>query len=314
MITTIGSLVELIPCVFKTEKNSVIDKIFMESGQLHGVVVVDQKRPIALISRVYFYEKIGTQYGYDLYMNRNVELLIEKRPLIADYNEPITKVSKLAMEREENELYDYVVVTRNGEFIGVVSIRSLLIKFAEIQTEIAVFSNPLTGFPGNIIIQHKLKSSVEDGKFSVLYIDLDHFKTYNDTYGFKKGDELLQETANILKRNIMSENEFIGHIGGDDFIIILNHWDYHDICNRVIRDFDDKLRDFYNKEDLNNQYVIAENRNGKIGKIPLVTLSIAVACNQFHHFNNVEDVIKETTRLKKICKSNNHSCYYANVI
>lgn len=314
MITFIGEMVEMIPCISKTEKNQMVDRIFTENENLHGVVVLDQHKPIAFISRTLFYQKIGTLYGYNLYMGRTVELLIQKKPLIVDYMDPITKVSKLAMNRAEDELYDNVIVIKNDRFYGVVSIRSLLMKFAEIQTEMAIFLNPLTGLPGNPIIQQTLKNCLQNGEFSVLYIDLDHFKAYNDTYGFKKGDDFIQATAHILMKNITDENGFVGHIGGDDFIIILGHYEYEKICDQIIQDFNEILDNFYLKEHLLRQFIMAENRYGKLEKIPLVSISIAVVTNQDHHFNNVEDVIVETTRLKKICKSNSYSCYYANVM
>src|SRR5690606_2262947 len=98
---------------------------------------------------------------------------------------------KLAMQRTEEDLYDDVIVIQNGEFFGVVSIRALLMKFVEIQVEFASFLNPLSNLPGNHLIDQKLNESLDYPQFSILYFDLDFFKTYNDIYGFNKGDKVL---------------------------------------------------------------------------------------------------------------------------
>ncbi|WP_245947181.1 GGDEF domain-containing protein [Bacillus taeanensis] len=245
-------------------------------------------------------------------MEREIDLLMNVDPLIVDYYETITTVSQLAMNRNEEEIYDYVIVTKNEAYYGVVSIRNLLMKFAEVQAEMASFMNPLTGLPGNHVIDEKLNQTIQQKQFSVLYIDLDQFKAYNDTYGFKKGDAIIQETARILKENIAHLGCFVGHIGGDDFIAILNDCEYETLCSAVIKDFDEAVKRFYNKEHLKQQYIIAENRSGQIERIPFLSLSIAVVSNQNCSFNSIEEVVNEATRIKKLCKMQKQSCYEVN--
>lgn len=312
MITKVGDLTESVPCVSIETKNHQVDELFKTNSTLQGIVVLNNNHPIALITRSQFYQKIGTLYGYNLYMGRQIDLLTKNDPLIVDYFETITKVSHLAMHRNEENLYDYVIVTKDSLFNGVISIRNLLIKFAEIQTKMATFLNPLTGLPGNHMIELKLKEMLLLKKFSVLYIDLDHFKAYNDTYGFKKGDALLQATAKFFKQYFDHPPSFLGHIGGDDFIAILNHYHIHPLCREIVSEFDQLIKNFYSKEHLEQKYVIAENRYGNIEKIPLVSISIAAVTDSTQHFLTVEEIIDEATRLKKICKSNPNSCYFVN--
>lgn len=313
MVAYVGDIVEQVPCVSLNELNSTVDKLFNENTRIQGVVVINNEVPVSLISKTYFYQKIGTQYGYHLYMGKSIELLVSTDSLMVDYFHSVTEVCKLAMEREEQNRYDYVIVTKENKYIGVVSIEKLLMKLVEVQVEFASFLNPLTRLPGNHSIEEKLKEIIRQEKFSILYFDLDHFKAYNDTYGFKKGDALLQSTAELLKRYYTNKGSFLGHIGGDDFIAVV---DYHDIlsdCESLIKDFEKMVKEFYSSPHLSQQYVIGENRQGIIEKIPLVSLSIAIVTNQNQTFKDVEELVEYAASVKRICKGVRGSCYTINI-
>jgi len=236
-------------------------------------------------------------------MGRAIGLVMNSEPLVVDYAEQITDVSIQAMNRNEEELYDLVLVTSAGGLMGAVSIRRLLLAVADIRAEMAIFLNPLTGLPGNRIIDERLQQLLQLDEFSVLYIDLDHFKSYNDSYGFKMGDQLIQATANLLRKHFMFPDTFLGHIGGDDFITILHHHNFREIGEQVLAGFEQMKRDFYNADDLSNDYVMGEGRSGTLGRIPLVSVSIAVVSNMLRKYEKIEDIVSEATRVKKICKS-----------
>lgn len=313
MISQIGEIADLIPHVPQDTKCEHVNQIFKENPQLQGVVVIRQdSSQLSLVMRARFYQTMGTLYGYNIYMGRPIELIMKQGPLVVEYGHSIIEVSKLAMNRPEEELYDYVIVTRNDEFYGVVSIRNLLLNFAEIQTQMATFLNPLTGLPGNLSIREKLKQALEWEQFSMLYIDLDNFKAYNDIYGFSAGDKLIQATATILKGFIYQPDSFIGHIGGDDFVAIVNHHDYRHLSQSIIEHFEDMIGSFYSDIHLRQQYVLTENRGGEMEKFPLVGISIAVVTNEWRRFESEEEIVNESTRIKKRCKAVKHSCYYTN--
>ncbi|WP_367073443.1 GGDEF domain-containing protein [Paenibacillus pabuli] len=258
---------------------------------------------VSLMMRARFFQQIGTQYGYNLYMGRPVELVVNVRALVVDYSELITDVSVQAMNRAEEELYDLVLITSENRLVGAVSIRRLLLAVADVRAEMAIFMNPLTGLPGNRIIDDRLHQTLQLGQFSVLYIDLDYFKSYNDSYGFKMGDQLIQATANLLRQYFVFPESFLGHIGGDDFIAILNHHDFRQVSEEVIAGFEKIKRTFYNQEDLDNQFVLGEGRSGVHQPIPLVSVSIAVVTNASQEYEGIDQIVKEATRIKKVCKS-----------
>ncbi|MFD1706130.1 GGDEF domain-containing protein [Siminovitchia sediminis] len=312
MAAHVGEIVESVPSISVQVKNQEVDRIFSGNPTLQGIVILDNDLPVGLLTRALFYQKMGTLYGYHLYMNKAVELLPLKDPLITDYNQPITEVSKLAMKRKEEDLYDYVIVTKNRRYCGIASIQKLLLKLADIQAEIASFLNPLTGLPGNHMIEAKLKEILHKDQFSVLYIDLDHFKAYNDTYGFKRGDDLLKTIGELLKKVLHQDQAFLGHIGGDDFVAILPHYYYEWICRSIIEEFNKIISSFYHPIHLSQKYVFAENRLGIKEKISIVSVSIAVVTNEVYTFENIEEIAEYAAIVKKKCKMVDGSYYSVN--
>ncbi|MFF2907400.1 GGDEF domain-containing protein [Paenibacillus sp. NPDC057934] len=309
MLLQIGDIAEHITQISPASKCETVDHIFKSDPQLQGVVVIDNDYPVALIMRIRFYQQIGTLYGYTLYMGRPVSLVMDRDPLIVEYKTPITEVSKLAMNRQVENLYDYVIVTHEGRMFGAVSVRDLLLNFAEIQAMAASFLNPLTGLPGNMSINECLVKCLHQERFSVLYIDLDHFKAYNDTYGFKEGDRMIQATAEIAKHCALRLEGFLGHIGGDDFIVIIDNHHYTEACRILIEEFDSAIKDFYHSQHLAQKYVLTEDRSGLVGEIPLVSISVAVVTNRYRQFDSIEDIAGEAARVKKKCKLVPGSCY-----
>ncbi|UII57208.1 GGDEF domain-containing protein [Cytobacillus spongiae] len=317
MISYIGDIAEEVPFVQSNHKSSEIYEIFEHSPLIEGIVVLDDDRPIGLVMKTKFYHKLSSKYGFDVYMGRQVELLMTENPLIVDYYTPITEVSSLAMNRKQDDLYDYIIVEKNREVIGIVNIKNLLIKIAEEQVLIARHTNPLTGLPGNTLIKEKVIEALKLSHYTILYADLDHFKGFNDVYGFSKGDDLIRETANILNKYVLlkqKEKAFVGHIGGDDFIAILPHYEYNAICDSIIMEFTQVTSQFYSDEDLNKGHILVPNRKGELEETPLCSISIAVVTNEARTFSTVDEISEEATRLKKICKQQANSCFVHNNI
>lgn len=311
-MTYIGEIAQDIVCVPYNTPCDKVDNLFQANPGLQGLVVVEDKHSVGLMTRTNFYQKMGTRYGYNLFLKRPIKLLVNNSPLIFDYFTSVIEVSKQAMDRSDEEVYDDVIIKKEDTVFGVVSIKALLLKVADIQADLARYLNPLTLLPGNYIIDEKLENLFRhQNDFTFLYIDLDRFKPYNDSYGFRKGDEFLQSTATILKECFSSSDSFVGHIGGDDFIVILNHFEFESYCQDVTTIFDSKIQNFYSKEHYEQKFIYSENRSGEMEAIPLVSISIAVVKKDGERFGSAEEVVAEATRLKKICKMKSGSCYYA---
>jgi diguanylate cyclase (GGDEF)-like protein len=312
MDTLVCEIIEQVPVVSVQSINKEVDQIFQGNKSHEGIVVVENLKPIGLVMKSKFYQKIGTQYGFNVHMGRSVMLTMSSVPLIVDEQRTIPEVCVEAMNRPQDQLYDFVIITREGNYIGVTSIRNLLLAFAEVQTQLARDLNPLTGLPGNRQIDQQLRATLIQPFYSILYLDLDRFKEYNDTYGFKKGDYIIQKTADLVKESLLElglSESFFGHIGGDDFILLLPHHNYQPVCRRIITEFDQSLKNFYSPEHLLNGYMIGQTRDGKVGEIHLTAISIAVITNESYSFKTIEDVIKAASLIKKKCKKDPSSCF-----
>jgi diguanylate cyclase (GGDEF)-like protein len=168
-------------------------------------------------------------------------------------------------------------------------------------------ANPLTGLPGNTEIQSEINYRIaKEMIFSVIYLDVDNFKAYNDAYGFCHGDRAIKLIADILLDNVRTfggKNDFIGHIGGDDFVVISdpNHADA--LCENIIKEFDERVPELYSDVDRRAGFISTANRVGEIIQYPIMTLSIAVVSNEHRVLRNHLEVGEIAAELKKKAKS-----------
>lgn len=167
--------------------------------------------------------------------------------------------------------------------------------------------SPLTGLPGNVQIHAELKKRIMNKEeFSVLYLDLDNFKAYNDIYGFLKGDEIIKFTADTIIKSIHEHflnGSFVGHIGGDDFIAILPILHCESICESIIANFDARVPNFYTEEDMERGYIEVANRKGIIEQFPLTSISIGVVEADKGRFANMLEIGEIGAQVKHLAKS-----------
>lgn len=165
----------------------------------------------------------------------------------------------------------------------------------------------LTGLPGNVQIHAELKKRIsKKEEFAVLYLDLDNFKAYNDVYGFLKGDEIIEFTAQTILKCIhksFPNDSFIGHIGGDDFIAIVPSIDVEDVCQEIIATFDKNVTKFFTKEDNERGYIEVANRKGIIEQFTLTSISIGVVIAEKNRFSNILEIGEVGAQVKHMAKS-----------
>lgn len=169
------------------------------------------------------------------------------------------------------------------------------------------WANPLTGLQGNIEIQAEINQRIAKRVlFAVIYADLDNFKAYNDVYGFASGDRAIKLTADIIIDNVHNcgnQGDFIGHIGGDDFVIITTPDKTEAICKGIINDFDEKIKSMYCEEDVQRGYIVTSNRQGQIMKFPLISISLAIVTNECRELISHIQVAEIAAEIKKKAKS-----------
>ena len=179
----------------------------------------------------------------------------------------------------------------------------MLKKVTELEVTSAKQQNPLTGLPGNIAIEHRFNSILKANKdFSVVYLDIDNFKPYNDVYGFENGDLVIKLLAKTLE-DCIPKDQFIGHIGGDDFLVL---FDYHVDpinINYLVKKFEEEVVKLYNTRDRKRGYITTKNRNGKADKFPLITVTAVLVNNKENDYQNMHEISEKLASLKNKAKA-----------
>jgi diguanylate cyclase (GGDEF)-like protein len=298
------------------------------------VLVVDDEPDIRDVLRITLeaekYEVIEAENGEEA-----IKIIAQKTPdlVLVDYKMPKMDGREVCRRIKKDILLRHlpvIMVTGKGEITDKVDgidagaddyivkpfePEELLahIKMILRRAEIDLEANPLTRLPGNISIMNELNQRLASQKlFAVCYVDLDKFKAYNDTYGFERGDNVIKETARILLRTTQqlgNPDDFVGHIGGDDFVVVTTIPIAEVLCPAIIENFDKTLKDFYNETDLKNGYIIAHDRQGVEIKSPLLSISIGVVTNEFRKIDHVAQIGEIGAELKAYAKSMKKSNY-----
>lgn len=276
---------------------------FAKNKDLTEICVIDRKKNVVgYLTKTMVMELFGGRFGYELHAKRNVEEIMRQKFLFVDVHTPIETVSKMALARPVEDIYDAVIITVQGKYRGVVTVKDLLEAAISIQVARASEASPLTGLPGNAAIQEKIEMLLTNElPYSVIYIDMDNFKAYNDAYGFNNGDLMIKSLAKVLE-NHCGENRFVGHIGGDDFVVITHDWNTEKLYRDICRDFDMTIQSLYSKTDWNRGFIISKDRNGFENKFPITTLSVAAVTNEKQNHESVDAFSKEIAKLKKEAK------------
>jgi diguanylate cyclase (GGDEF)-like protein len=255
-------------------------KQLLDSQPISGVVVVDHNRPVGLLMSHSLDRQLGTYFGTSLYYERSVSRLMDTAPLVVEGATPVEQVAKTAMRRERFKLYDHIIVTKEGELHGLVSVQKMLDALAMVQVEMARGMNPLTGLPGNVSLEREVERRCRAASpVSFIYADLDNFKVYNDLYGFEAGDQMILLLSRILvwaaRRHAGGEG-FVGHVGGDDFVAVSPAESAERVALAVTRVFKRAVRGLYTAEDRRRGWVEGKGRDGKPGRHPLVSVSLGI--------------------------------------
>ena len=209
------------------------------------------------------------------------------------------KTHRIYVLRESVEYYIKKPVDADYLYYTVKNLNRLLIMNRRISA--------LTGLPGNVQIHAELKKRIANKEeFSVLYLDLDNFKAYNDVYGFLKGDKIIQFTAKTILKCVhknFPENSFVGHIGGDDFVAIIPTLEVNDICQEIIATFDKEVTRYFTKEDLERGYIEVANRKGIMEQFTLTSISIGAVIGEVGRFENILEIGEVGAQVKHAAKS-----------
>lgn len=308
---------EIIRCDKSFDVSTSCSKVkeYFNASETTGACIVNNEYPVGLVMKHSLDSSLATQYGLAVFPKRPISLVMDTDALIVDYYTPVREVSMMAMSRASSKIYDYIIVTKNNKYIGIVTVQSLLNFTTKLEYNYARHLNPLTELPGNSIIENNLLEFINfNKKCCVLYFDLDNFKVYNDTYGFENGDKILKFTSQLIQfetKAMFPAKSFVGHIGGDDFVCIIedSKKSCTKLCEKIISKFDKYVINFYNEKDRTAGYIEAADRKGNKDFFPLTSVSIAGLVGSLGNFSTPEEVGLYVATLKKESKKIKGSCY-----
>lgn len=301
--------------VYESMTQAITVKNHMDKVGSKSVAICENNRPVGIIMKHNLDSSLSGKYGYALYSNKPISRIMNSAPLIVDFYTPINVVAKSAMERIDDAIYDDVIVTKSSKYFGMVSMKKIIEYTLLFEKNNAKEHNPLTGLPGNPIINRVLTDVVAYPNSScIFYIDINEFKIYNDVYGFEKGDYMIKYLADLLRERIKKRfpyTSFIGHIGGDDYIVLLEGETiaYHEIAQSIIACFENDKHQFFSEDHMRQNEIEAEDRFGVKRKLALTSLSISGICGDLSQYRTSETLSESLAVIKKRVKKIGKSAY-----
>lgn len=303
MSMSVGCLVQIEDAIDQSTRCHDAHKRFEQNKQLMSLAVIDKsKKPIGLLHRDQITEVFAAPYGHALYAKKSVVELMDKQPLIVDENAKLDIVSQQITE-QEFDIRRHIIVTRDARYLGLTPLRDILKHITAEKIRHAQHANPLTMLPGNVAINEAIEQRLcSQQNFSLAYIDLNHFKQFNDLYGYASGDSVIKLLADVTVEVCEQSRCFVGHIGGDDFMVVFDGDDADHLCHEIINQFEMQSKAFFTSEHVDAGGYWATNREGQKQFVPLLTLSIGLVRPDLQSCNNSHQVAALATDAKKEAK------------
>jgi len=283
---------------------AVVD-MFRSDERLYAMPVLDAaNRPIGILRSMHVLKRSAERYFMDIFERHSCTELMDDKALIFDSSTSLRAMSEAIANLDDRLMVDGFVVTKDGEYFGSGRTSDLLKAVSDLQVNSARYANPLTLLPGNVPIDHQLDGLIAAGRpFVVALWDIDSFKPFNDVYGYRCGDDILKFTAQALVQAADPELDFVGHIGGDDFLMVLCSPDWQARLQRVCETFDEGVRSFFETEHLQSGGYITLNRQNQESFNALPTFSAGVLCVQPGAFDSARALAAALTEPKRVAKS-----------
>lgn len=263
---------------------------FRLQPNLNSIAVVDaDTRPVGIVHRNLISDALLKPYATDLLARKPVSRLMSTNFLAVEIEQSLQQVSRLLTSRARQRIEEDFVITRAGAYHGVGRVIDVLRLITELKIQQARHANPLTLLPGNVPIQQCLTRLLLQRRHAlVCYVDIDNFKPFNDLYGYGKGDEVLLCLAQCLNDRVDPSLDFVGHIGGDDFMLVLSGHDWEWRIEQLQHDFMLRSKAFYQQEHLEAECFFSASRDGREQRYALLSLSIGVVSVRPEHTDRLD--------------------------
>jgi EAL domain-containing protein (putative c-di-GMP-specific phosphodiesterase class I)/GGDEF domain-containing protein len=271
--TQVSHLLIEAPSVQPRQTNDEVMALFVAHPELHAVAVVKDGHPIGLINRRLVNERMAQPFARELLARKSCTALMNSAPLVCDENRSLESLADVLRGEDQRYLADGFIVTRKGHYLGLGTGEALVRRVSELRIEAARHANPLTFLPGNIPTTEHLERLIDGGEsFTVVHVDLTDFKPFNDHYGYSRGDEMIRLLSGLLSEHVDPSLDFVGHIGGDDFVVLFQSDDWEARCQRVIDAFNARSPQLFDAADLVHGGLRGKDRRGEPQLFPCTTV------------------------------------------
>jgi diguanylate cyclase (GGDEF)-like protein len=292
------------PPVNLSTTNDALSALFLNQPKLHAVAVLDGSRPVGIINRSHFMNEFSKLYYREVWGKKPCLVHANMAPRLIERNHNVDDLVGILTSDDQRYLTDGFIVTDNGRYVGIGTGEQLVRSVTETRIEAARHANPLTFLPGNIpISQHIVRLLTNGAEFVACYADLNNFKPFNDQYGYWRGDEMIRLLARVAVAHCDPQRDFVGHVGGDDFIILYQSADWQAQCQRIISEFANLAVALFDDSARQAGGIQAEDRYGVSRFFPLTTLSIGAVKVHGHEFTTAEQVASAAARAKHDAKT-----------
>lgn len=303
-----------VPAVHPKMHNQEVFKLFENDDSLLAVAVIDSNnQPLGLINRHDLIDRFARPYRQELYGKKPCSTFMDPEPLMIDRSLSIVELSQVIANADGRHIANGFIITDNGKYLGIGTTQQLMRVISEMQIQMARYANPITQLPGNVPINDEIDRLLGlDVAFVACYVDLDHFKPFNDVYGFTKGDDIIRLTGQIVNSVIDHEVDFVGHIGGDDFIILFRSDDWEARCQMALKKFGEVIPEFFSADDQERGGYVTENRKGQLEFHPLTSVSIGAVLVEPGMFSSRLEVSRVAAEAKKKAKGIAGNSFFIN--
>jgi len=302
---TVAKLLTFVPPVSPSTTIAEVLDLFELYQELYSIPVVQDEKPLGLISRMRMIDNYVRPFRRELHGDKPCETVMDTDSIIIEHDSSLQELSELILNSNPRHLSSGFIVSKSGKYLGLGSGHALLRLITNMQINAARYANPLTLLPGNLPICEHIDLMIQsESTFIVCYFDIDHFKPFNDVYGFQKGDEVIKLTALLLTK-VCGLYDFIGHIGGDDFIVLFQSTDWEQRCQDFLSDVAERFQHMYSEQDRLRGGIEIEDRQGINHFYPILTMSIASLQVSPGMFKSHHQVSEACTSAKKQAKKFN---------
>ncbi len=302
--TLAGDLCLPVPAITDRVTADGLAALFQKNPEWHAVAIVEAGEPVGLINRHTFLDRFARPFTRELYGRQSCRRFSDGEPRVLDRRTPLESMRSTLAGADQRYLRDGLVIADNGRYLGLATGESLVRAVTELRVEAARYANPLTFLPGNIPISQHLDRLLDSGTtFAACYADLNHFKPFNDQYGYWRGDEMILLAARVLQAETDAPEDFLGHIGGDDFFALFQSGDWEARCHRAVAQFNEGARAYFRPEDAALGGFWGEDRSGVRCFFPLTSMSIGAVPVGPGAFAGHEDVAAAAALAKHEAKA-----------